>query len=516
MNNQQLSLAEKFWNEIQFEGKEFTRVEQNNILFSPGNHWPEKVLVEWNLHTNVDDFSPFITKYQVWKEECNQHLTALENQPNLKLLSRIEHLIQQGLEEKMIGDIHPLMSALEQGRQELNQLHQIRLIDIEQILQNLESINLQEDWSQETLNEAHELIEQWEIKTNYQHAQLAQYHTRWNNFRIKFNQRKAYFLEKRNIERMNNMDLKMQICEEAEDIMNSEDWKTTSSTMEELLDRWKQIGMAPTYEKNEELWERFRAARNHFFDRRKAFQELQKEEEEKNLALKLALVEESETLNGPPWKKNDERHQEIMKEWKTIGKIPYDQIETLWNRLQQSRDVFYEARRENAKAFRMELEKNYEIKKQLADQAEELKNSTDWRTATEQFNQLMDQWKNTGRLSKEHGDELWEQFIQARRHFFDRKDQHRQQIQEKQQERVAQRKAQLSQEIKDLEWVINDEKSKITEFKESLERIQDNSPKDVALKKHLNDLIAEIEQKLPKKEQLLHELKSKSSINSGK
>lgn len=509
MSNQQLSLAETFWDDIEFEGKEFTKVDQNNILFSPGKHWPEKILMEWNVHIKVDDFLPFIDKYAAWKKECDLTIKDLQNQADLKLLSKLESLIQQGLEEKMIGDIDPIMNALEQGRQELNQLHQIRLIDIEQILQTLESINSQEVWSQSSLNEAHELIELWESKTNYQHHQLTQYQPRWNSFKIKFNQLKNSFLEQRNLERMNNMDLKMQICEEAEAIKDDEQWKETTSKMEELLDRWKNIGMAPTYEKNEELWERFRNARNHFFEKRKTFHEEQKKEEERNLALKLSLVEESESLNGAPWKKNDERHQAIMSEWKSIGKIPYDQVEILWDRLQKSRDVFYEARRENAKAFRKELDNNYEIKKELTQKAESIKNSNEWRTTTEQMNQLMEQWKNTGRLSKEHGDSLWEQFIQARKHFFQRKDEHRAEIQKRKNERIEQRSAQLNKEIKDLEWIIHDDINKITEFKESFNRIKEDNVKEVALRAHLSQLIMELENNLPKKKQQLTDLKSK-------
>lgn len=511
MTNHQFSLAEKFWNEATFEGKEFTKVEQNAIVSNPGHHWPEQTLLEWSIHVKEEDFLPFIEKFKHWKQECQELLTELNNQPSLKLLARVESLIQQGLEEKMIGDIHPQMVFLEQGRQELNQIHQIQLIDIEQIIQHLDSINQNKDWTQETLNEANEIMKAWDAKTDYFHVQLKPYIEKWKSLKTEFNRLKTAYLDKRSIEYMHNMDLKMEICEEAEAIKDSEDWKKTSAEMEKLLDRWKEVGPAPSHDKNEELWERFRAARNDFFERRQVYFDAQKIEEEKNLALKLALVEQAETLTAGPWKKNEEKHKQILEEWKKIGKVPYEHIETLWNRLQKARDIFYEAKRENAKAYKKTLEQNYEVKSALADQAESLQYSDKWREVTAEMNELMDKWKATGRISREHGDELWDRFIKARRTFFDRKDAHREEIRKIQNEREKQRKAFFEKDCQELELHIQDEKEKLKEFAESIDRITGDNPKDEELKTHLKQLIEKIENDLPKKLKKLEDMKSKLS-----
>lgn len=511
MTNQQFSLAENFWNEASFEGKEFTKVDQNAIVSNPGHHWPEQTLIEWSIHVKEEDFLPFIEKFKLWKQECEELLLALNNQPSLKLLSSVESLIQQGLEEKMIGDIHPQMVFLEQGRQELNQIHQIQLIDLEQILQHLDSLVQNKDWTQETLSEANEIMKAWEAKTNYFHIQLKPYIQRWKTLKAEFNRLKTAYLDDKSIEYMHNMDLKMEICEEAEAIKDSKDWKKTSTEMEKFLARWKEIGQTPSHEKNEELWNRFRAARNEFFENRQAFFDVQKIEEEKNLALKLALVEQAETLTGGPWKKNEDNHQEILNNWKKIGKVPYDQVEALWNRLQKARDAFYEAKRENARAFRKTLDDNFEIKSALTAQAESLQHSEKWREVTAEMNELMDKWKATGRISREHGDELWDRFIKARRTFFDRKDAHREEIRKIQNEREEQRKEFLEKDCEDLELHIQDEKDKLKEFAESVARITGDNPKDDELKAHLKQLIQKIENELPKKLKKLEDMKSKLS-----
>lgn len=507
--SKQLSLVEQFWNENEFEGKEFTKVVNNSIFFIPGNHWPERELLEWNVHTNVEQLNGFVEKYKEWAKECN---TLHEGWSNFDLgdLTKVEELYRQGIEEKMLGDIHSHLNSLESKRKDLYEMHLTKLIDIENLIQCQESINQEEEWTQETLDRAKGLTEDWKKATNYNHAELQKFHDKWTQLRLTFNDLRNQFLDKRSIEQMNNLDHKMRLCEQAEALQDSEDWKSTGQKLEALFEEWKTIGRVTSHEKNEELWERFRAARHHFYNRRNAHFDKVKLEEAANYEKKLALVEEAETLLGAPWNQNRQRHEEIMEAWKSIGRIPFEHVNTLWERLQKARDQFFEARRANAEEFRKSLDENFEIKSRLTEQAEALQNSTQWRETTVAMNDLMDQWKNTGRISKDHGDELWERFIQARRNFFDRKDKDREERKQFYEERRAAQKDEFLKSILHLKEEIKDDQDKITEFSESIARLGDDNPKDVELKNHLKNLVQEIEKALPKKQEKLARLEKEA------
>jgi hypothetical protein len=70
------------------------------------------------------------------------------------------------------------------------------------------------------------------------------------------------------------------------------------------------------------------------------------------------------------------------------------------------------------------LDDNFAKKSTIVTRAEELASHStiDWESATEEMLELTEDWKKIGRVAKEHGDDLWERFLKAKRSFFDRKD----------------------------------------------------------------------------------------------
>ena len=73
----------------------------------------------------------------------------------------------------------------------------------------------------------------------------------------------------------------------------------------------------------------------------------------------------------------------------------------------------------------MNQEENYAQKLALLKRAEMLQDSTQWREATEELNELMTEWKKIGPVPRKHSNEIWERFIGARKKFFERKDANR-------------------------------------------------------------------------------------------
>src|SRR5690606_18306990 len=124
-----------------------------------------------------------------------------------------------------------------------------------------------------------------------------------------FYERKRAFQESVEKEMMQNLDLKLELCEKAEALSQSENWKETAEVYKQLMEQWKNIGRVATAEKNDELWNRFVSAKNIFFDRKAVHQGQIMEEQEANYIAKLKLVELAESIKeSTKWKETADQY----------------------------------------------------------------------------------------------------------------------------------------------------------------------------------------------------------------
>ncbi|MCF0164692.1 MAG: DUF349 domain-containing protein [Bacteroidales bacterium] len=116
-----------------------------------------------------------------------------------------------------------------------------------------------------------------------------------------------------------NMEKKIALCEQAEAIMDSDDWKKTSDTLINLQKQWKEIGPV-SRKKSEQIWKRFRAACDKFFDNRDKHFSDQDSQYSDNLAAKLALIEEVENYSGSA--SDTAALNDFQSRWNAIGFVP--------------------------------------------------------------------------------------------------------------------------------------------------------------------------------------------------
>ncbi|HNF70781.1 MAG TPA: DUF349 domain-containing protein [Chitinophagaceae bacterium] len=239
-------------------------------------------------------------------------------------------------------------------------------------------------------------------------------------------------------ELLDNLAKKIELCEKAEALQQSSEWKKTTEAYMAMNEEWKQIGMVPKH-RIEEIWLRFNTAKDVFFARKKEhIGDIQVEQEE-NLVKKLELVRQAEAIKDrETWKETADEYNRLMDEWKKIGKVPQEKSEEVWNAFLEAKNHFYNRKNHHFGKIKVQLEDNHAKKMAIVAHAEALQNSTDFDTATEEYMQMFEEWKKIGRVPKEYGDEAWERFQKAKKHFFDRKDAHR-----------DQRRAELSKDIKD-------------------------------------------------------------------
>ncbi len=159
-----------------------------------------------------------------------------------------------------------------------------------------------------------------------------------------------------------NRQRKEELCVRAEELADSTEWRETAETMKALQAEWKTIGPCGK-EADEELWQRFRAATQHFFTRRAAAYEERQREEQENLRRKEELCAAAEALTyaADPVAATEEA-KALQAEWKTIGPIRRDRAEALWARFRKACDTIFE----NAAAERARRRSEWETKLQDA------------------------------------------------------------------------------------------------------------------------------------------------------
>ena len=151
-----------------------------------------------------------------------------------------------------------------------------------------------------------------------------------------------------------NLAKKTVLCEKVEEIAarevaSSNDWNAFSKEIEELQKEWKTIGFASKKD-NQKIYERFRAACDDFYGRKREFYTDYKDSMNANLDKKIALCEAAEALKtSTDWKKTTDQFISLQKQWKEIGAVPRKKSELLWKRFRAACDEFFAERDKQAK-----------------------------------------------------------------------------------------------------------------------------------------------------------------------
>ncbi|MBP5210533.1 MAG: DUF349 domain-containing protein, partial [Bacteroidales bacterium] len=124
-----------------------------------------------------------------------------------------------------------------------------------------------------------------------------------------------------------NLDKKIALCEQAEALMNSEDWKKTSELLIDLQKQWKEIGPV-SRKKSEQVWKRFRTACDTFFNNRDKNAGGRESSFAENLAAKNTLIEEIKSYElSADEQENADALKAFQDRWASIGFVPFKEKE---------------------------------------------------------------------------------------------------------------------------------------------------------------------------------------------
>jgi hypothetical protein len=146
-----------------------------------------------------------------------------------------------------------------------------------------------------------------------------------------FEKKREFYSENKEIQ-LNNLQLKTDLCIQAEALQDSTDWKATSDALIRLQKEWKEVGPVPR-KQSERCWKRFRKACDHFFNKKAEFFAQLDTSYEDNLKAKLDIIQELEKFEaGGDVQAAFERLKELQRKWTEIGFVPFNLKDEITNK----------------------------------------------------------------------------------------------------------------------------------------------------------------------------------------
>ncbi len=410
--------------------------------------------VELSGSPHVEDFGQEIENiraefYKKHKQEVDQlraQHEATGGQPEdfASTTDALEHKLKEiYLEYKNKKHQHHIQQEREK---ESNYEKKLAIIEgIKDLVNRQESLN-------NTFNEFKELQQKWHETGPVPQDKVRDLYENYNlsieNFYgyIKINK------ELRDLDLKKNLEAKVELCEKAEKLVLETSIIKAFQTLQKYHEMWREIGPVPR-EKKDEIWERFKEATTLINKKHQEHFESMKEQLAKNLEAKTELCEKAEALlneaieTPKDWESKSNELIDLQDIWKTIGFAPKKENSLIYERFRTACDNFFDAKREFFKHYKSDQINNLQLKTELCIQAENLKESSDWKKTTDEFIRIQKRWKEIGPVPRKHSDTIWKRFRSACDYFFEQKKKFFSHIDESHEENLALKKA-LIEELK--------------------------------------------------------------------
>ena len=331
-------------------------------------------------------FKDLYNKYRKEKAEYNKQLDK-EREDNLavkeQVIADLKNLIEKGEDvnatfpefreiQNRWRSVGPVPAQSFRNINETYQLYVEQFYDMVKINRELRDLDFKKNL--EAKEQFCQLAEQLAENSNIIEAfrELQKLHEQWKEYgpvakeyreqiwdRFKaatavINKKYQAFFEGLKEQQAENLAKKTVLCEKVEEIaarevLSSNQWNAFSKEIEEVQKEWKMIGFASKKD-NQKIYDRFRAACDNFYGRKREFYTDYKDSMNANLEKKVALCEAAEALKtSTDWKKTTDQFISLQKQWKEIGAVPRKKSELLWKRFRAACDEFFAERDKQAK-----------------------------------------------------------------------------------------------------------------------------------------------------------------------
>ena len=173
-----------------------------------------------------------------------------------------------------------------------------------------------------------------------------------------FFRRKAEYFKEVKDSYVVNLEKKIALCEKAEALKDSTDWKATADKLNALQREWKTIGPVPK-KHSDDVWKRFIAACDAFFEKRKEAGASQRSEEMQNLAKKKEVLEALKAIDPKTATEEDAaKMHDLIRAWNGIGHVPFRDKDKIYKQYKELIDVLFDTFRANEATKRVNQYKN--------------------------------------------------------------------------------------------------------------------------------------------------------------
>jgi hypothetical protein len=332
------------------EARKYGYVQDNQVWLKPFMGFPARQVGEVK-EVEDESLQYFAYRFETFREKVNallQKVTESENKGSF--LMKVMHLKEQVEKYDALGDFEAIHHQLSQAENEIkasishnrdkNLATKIGLISEAEALQ--ESV----DWKG-TTEKLKDLRQTW-IKTGPVDKVITdEIEDRFRQALEAFFKRKKEFYDDKQSLLTRTLDKYQDLINKSEALQNSEEWEATTAKLKEYQHQWKEIGGNLPRKTSNDLWNRFRKAHNHFFERLKDRITQTKTESkdryfEDNLGRKRQLVEEAEGLLHLDIQQSVPKAKELQAAWKKVGPVKGEESDRLWERFIVACDKVFE------------------------------------------------------------------------------------------------------------------------------------------------------------------------------
>src|SRR5688572_2812655 len=338
-------------NELLEEAKKFGFVRENQVWLKAFMDYPERQVGEVK-EVEDESLQYFAQRFNLFREKVDSLIKKIEESENKgSFLMKVLHLKEQIGKYDAIGDFEALHNRLTNAENEIKAaISRNRDKNLStKIAMITEAEGLQEsiDWKG-TAERLKELRANW-IKTGpVEKALNEEIEERFRTAVEHFFTRKKDFFEDKYAMVNRILDKYKSLIQQSEDLKNSEDFEGTTKKLKELQNQWKEVGGDLPRKTANDLWTKFRAAHNHFFERLKnRITETKTESRDKfmedNLARKKQLVVEAEQLLYlPNMQDATTKAKDLQATWKKVGPAKGAESDKAWERFMIACDKVFE------------------------------------------------------------------------------------------------------------------------------------------------------------------------------
>lgn len=223
-----------------------------------------------------------------------------------------------------------------------------------------------------------------------------------------------------------NLAEKQMLLTEARQLGEEADVITAFRRLQELHQKWRETGPVAK-DLRDEIWDQFKDASavvnkryQVHFEERKA-RERENEEAKTKLCEQVEAIDITEPRTYARWNELTAEIISLQEEWKKLGFASRKTNNALFARFRAACDTFFAAKAAFFKEIKSSLADNLAKKTALCEQAEALKESTEWRKTTDRIMELQKEWKSIGAVPKKQSDAVWRRFMDACDYFFEQK-----------------------------------------------------------------------------------------------